>query len=311
MKKSLMYLVFGILLASILATGCLNEERKEGDLEFFDMLGDRVILDRYPERIVTTTPALTEIVFALGKGDDLVGTDSASDYPAEAGSIRDVFTWEGVDLEKLIAVEPELVLMDKTLDITGDDHAAITAMGIPVYRIYPRTIDELLDSIEGIGEVLDAGDEASELIGDFTGRMGAVEENASRVPDGERPKVLHVTYYDGLSDPWVSTDSTFSGSLIEKAGGVCAFSEGSGFGIQASLELIVASDPDIILCSQSSTWPSNTRETILSDGNWAEVPAVESGAVFYVEADWCDRTGPRLILGLEEFHSIIMDHIEE
>ncbi|MGA1849166.1 MAG: ABC transporter substrate-binding protein [Thermoplasmatota archaeon] len=301
-----------VLMAASFA-GCLGEENAargpgSGDdlaINVTDPLGGRVMLEEEPARIVTMTPAITETVFALGKGGLIVGIDSASNHPTEASNIEKVVSWQGLDLEKLILLEPDLVIMDKTLDMSGENYNAMKGSGFQVYRIYPLTVEEVLDSIQGIGDAIGAPGEAGSLVEDFRTRMETVKQNASSIEEEDRPRVLHVTYYDGSSDPWVATDSTFSGSLIEMGGGICAFSDDTGFGVQVSLERIIASDPDLILCSQSSTWPTQTREVILSDSNWQDITAVKEGAVQYVEGDWCDRTGPRLILGLEEFHTRI------
>ncbi len=311
-KTGILSFVAMVLIGASIA-GCLGEENTSRDpgsgdelaINVTDPLGGRVMLEEEPVRIVTMTPAITETVFALGKGGLIVGIDSASNYPSEASGIEKVVSWQGLDLEKLIFLEPDLVIMDKTLDMSEENYNAMKGSGFQVYRIYPTTVEEVLDSIQGMGDAIGASEEADSLVEDFRIRMEAVKQNASLIDEEDRPRVLHVTFYDGKSDPWVATDSTFSGSLIEMGGGKCAFSDDTGFGVQVSLERIIASNPDLILCSQSSTWPTQTREIILSDGNWQDITAVKEGAVHYVEGDWCDRTGPRLILGLEEFHTRI------
>jgi len=314
MKGSRYLPVISFVLVFASMAGCLGDDttgpgHDVGDelaINVTDPLGGRVRLENEPERIVTMTPAITEIVFALGKGDQIVGVDSASNYPPEASDIDKVVSWQGLDLEKLIVLEPDLVIMDKTLDMSEDNYNSMKVAGFQVYRIYPTDVEEVLGSIIGIGDAIGAPVEAGSIVEDFRSRMDVVKQNVTSMDEENRPGVLHVTYYDGSSDPWVATDSTFSGSLIEMAGGRCALSDDTGFVVQVSLERIIASDPDLILCSQSSTWPTQTREIILSDGNWQDIGAVKEGAVHYVEGDWCDRTGPRLILGIEEFHARIV-----
>ncbi|MEA3559657.1 MAG: ABC transporter substrate-binding protein [Candidatus Thermoplasmatota archaeon] len=319
MKKTLLLMMTltSILAVSILS-GCIetgsnivDDKKIEPKIwNFTDPMGELVVLDGEPDRIVTLTPALTEMVYAVGAWDKMVGCDSSSDMPPEAKDLEHVVSWQGIDAEKLVVLDPDLVIMDRTLDITDTIYAEIKELDIPVYRIYPRNLSDVLDAVEAVGELTNETENATAVIEDFEERMEVVSQTADEIAESDVPAVLHVTYYDGTGDPWVATDSTFSGSLITIAGGECAISESSGYGVQMSLESIIESNPDIIFCSQSSSWPTNTREAILGDDRWSEIGAVSSGSVFDVEGDWCDRTGPRLILGLEEFHGHIMDHVE-
>ncbi len=320
MKKPLLLLM---AMASILAisvlSGCIETESEtvveDEKIEsmiwnFTDPLGGKVVLGSEPERIVTMTPALTEIMNAVGAWEKVVGCDSSSDLPPEAKELEHVVSWQGLDAEKLVLLKPDLVIMDRTLDITDMIYTEIKELDIPVYRIYPKNISDVLNAIRAVGELTNETVNATAVIDDFVERMNAVSQAANEIAEEDIPSVLHVTYYDGTADPWIATDSTFSGSLIIIAGGECAISDSSGYGVQMSLESIIESNPDIIFCSQSSSWPTLTRETILGDARWSDINAISSDSVFDVAGDWCDRTGPRMILGLEEFHGHIMDHVE-
>jgi iron complex transport system substrate-binding protein len=257
------------------------------------------------------SPALTETVFALGLGSKVVATDDTSNHPAGAKDLPDVFSYLGLDMESLISVGPDLVIMDKTLDISEEAYTSIKGAGIPVYRIYPRTVEDVLEAISGIGNITGAEEEAGDLIDDFNSRYNTIENTISGWDRQDRPKVLLVSYYDGTSDPWVSTDSTMAGGLVEAAGGTNAVSDDTGIVVQISVETIVGADPDIIICTQSTVWPTPSRTTILSDDGWKDIQAVKEDRVFDVDGDLVDRTGPRLIDGLEAIHGHIIDHEED
>ncbi|MFO8051763.1 MAG: ABC transporter substrate-binding protein [Thermoplasmatota archaeon] len=320
MNKDLLLMITVLLtVGASMISGCIDtesgtdnelEEERKKSWNFTDPLGKEVVLDGEPERIVTMTPALTEMVYVVGAFQKIVGCDSSSDMPPEAQRLEHVVSWQGLDAEKLIALEPDLVIMDKTLDRTDTIYTEVKGLDIPVYRIYPTNLSDVLDAITAVGELTDETDNATAVVEDFRDRMDVVKVAADTILEDSAPKVLHVTYYDGTGDPWVATDSTFSGSLISMAGGECAVSDDRGFVVQISLETIIESSPDLILCSQSSSWPTQTRETIINDDRWTDIPAVENGNVVDVEGDWCDRTGPRLIMGLEEFHGHIMNTAE-
>jgi len=141
--------------------------------------------------------------------------------------------------------------------------------------------------------------------------MGAVSSYMEGVSDDDRPGILLVTFYDGAYDPWVSTDSTMAGGLIEAAGGNNVISDDTGIVVTVSVERVIGADPDIIICTQSSVWPTESKDKIMSDDRWKDISAVRENRVFEVDGDIIDRTGPRLILGLEEMHEHIREYIEE
>ena len=101
-----------------------------------------------------------------------------------------------------------------------------------------------------------------------------------------------------------------TGGLIEAAGGINAISDDTGIVVQVPVETIVGADPDIIICTQSTVWATPTRTTILSDDGWKDIQAVVDGEVYDVDGDIIDRTGPRLIEGLETIHGHFKDHVE-
>lgn len=288
-------------------SGCVDIET-DGDLEFTDDMGDTIYLNGTPERVITLSPALTELVFAIGGGDLVVACDETSDHPDGVQGLQRVFSWDGMDLEAIIAAEPDIIFMDWTLDVTGDDHRALKEIGLNVYRVYPTSMDDIIQNIIEIGDILDLEEGARVLSDDIEIRLNAVEEEASAIVD--RPGVLHISYYDGSSDPWVLTESTFSGGMIDRAGGRCVMTDGSGKGITVSIETIIVADPDIIFTSQSSSWPTSSRSLILSDERLQDVEAVKNGAVYDVEGDLVDRTGPRMIDGLELFQEHITAYAE-
>jgi len=299
-----------LILPFAVLAGCIGDTTIEGDLKYMDPLGAEVILEDVPQRIVTLSPALTETVFALGSGDNVIATDDTSNYPPQAADLPNVFSYLGLDLESLISVEPDLVIMDKTLDISEDGYNSIKGAGIPVYRIYPRSVEDVLEAITGIGEITGTEDEAKDLVDDFNSRFDSIKDVVSGWGQQNRSKVLLVSFYDGTSDPWVSTDSTMAGGLIKAAGGVNAVSDDTGIVVQVPVETIVGANPDIIICTQSTVWPTPSRTTILSDEGWKDIQAVKDGQVHDVNGDLVDRTGPRLIEGLEALHGHIFDLAE-
>ena len=308
MMKHTALLAITILIAGVLMAGCLNDGK--GDLVYIDDMGTEVRLERTPETVITLTPALTEILFLLGCGEMLVGADSDSNYPPEASDVEHISSWQGLDTERIVDLDPDIIFMDHTLDASNERYGTLIGLGLNVYTIYPKDLDGLMDVISDIGSILGVPEKARDELGILNGRISNVEEEASSDPP-RAPVIMHIVYYDGTSDPWVMTDSTFSGDMIERCGGVCAIGDGAGLSVQVGLERIIEADPDIIICSQSSSWPTETRGLVMEDQRLSTLSAVSGDRVFDIDADLIDRTGPRLIDGLEIIRGHVADYHSE
>lgn len=265
-----------------------------------DDMGEKVRVPKKLDKIISMAPSITEILFSLGVGDKIVGKDSASDYPEDCKSIDVVSTFEGVDLEKILAKDPDLIILDKSLDFYDTNYNKLKDYGLCVFRLYPRTLQDVLDNIELLGKVTATDPTAQDIIADLETRINTVKTHETL-----KPKVLYVIYYDGTSSPWVGTSSTFAGDLIETAGGKVAIEDDQGIAIQITVEHLIDLNPDIIFTSQDDDWPTPSRDSILNDDALQEVTAVKNDRVIDVNADLIDRPGPRLVDGLELFSDYI------
>ena len=274
---------------------------------FRDDSGIIVKVPKKIDTIISLSSSITEILYELELGNNIIGRDSGSNYPPEAQKIDVVMTFEGVDIEKMLVKDPDLIIMDKTLDLSEKNYDKMTSFGMNVFRVYPKKLDDILDNIELLGEISSTSEKATELINSLQERIDAVKTRGAAISDSDRPTVLHVVYYDGSSSPWVHTSSTFSGDLVSLAGGNVMVKDNSGFSIQITIEELISKDPDIIFTSQDETWPTPSRDSILNDSLLDSVSAVKNGYVLDLNADLVDRPGPRMIDGLE----LIANHISK
>jgi iron complex transport system substrate-binding protein len=265
-----------------------------------DDMGQNVKVPKKIDKIVSMAPSITEIIFALNVGNKLVGRDQASNFPATAKDIDIVSTYEGVDMELLLVKDPDIIIIDKFLDFYDTNYNKMKDYGFNVFRIYPRTIEDVMDNIELIGKVTNTESTAKQLVEGLEDRIDTVKTRETL-----KPKVLYVIYYDGTTSPWVGTSSTFSGDLVNTAGGKVALEDDMGIAIQTTIENIISLNPDIIFTSQDDVWPTPSRDTILNDEALKDVNAVKNNLVIDVNADLVDRPGPRIVDGLELFS----DHI--
>ncbi len=271
-----------------------------------DDLGSKVKVPKKLNKIISLAPSITEILFELDLGDYIVGIDSASNYPTKCQDIDIVATYEGIDIEAILVKDPDIILMDKTLDLSEKNYEKMIFFGLNVFRLYPLQLQDVLNNIELIGNISDKASNAQSVVNDLKNRIDNVKTRAEVISDSLHPKILHVCYYDGASSPWVHTSSTFSGDLIQISGGIPAVIDDSGKSIQISIEHMIDLNPDMIFTSQDDTWPTPTRKEIFDNDALKGINAVKNNKVFDVTADLVDRPGPRLVDGLELFSEYIV-----
>lgn len=253
-----------------------------------DDVGREVTIPEVPQRIIALAPSHTEVLFAIGAGDKIVGVDSFSDYPAEAAGLPDVGGVLDPNMELMVELEPDLFL-----SIAGAEEIAdrLQERGIPAIIMQPETFDEVLDAIIFTGSIVDARPAAAELVASMKSRVAAVKEKAAAA---QRVKVFYEVWHDPLM---TVGPGGFIDDLIGMAGGENIGSELASAWSEISLETVVAGEPEVIV-----TTFSESRDQLLAGERpgWSGMPAVQNGRVVLIDEDLISRPGPRLVDGLEE-----------
>jgi iron complex transport system substrate-binding protein len=259
-----------------------------------DDAGRVVSLPGAPARIVSLAPSSTEIVCALGACDRLVGVTDFDDYPVEVASVPKVVIATQVDVEKVVATDPQLVLAagNELTPTTVIDQLA--RLGYPVLVLYPESLDALYADIELVASAIDAATTAGQLLADLRARERAVVE---AVAGAERPRTFYeVGVFQGTI--YTAGANSFLASLITIAGGEPITGDALSTAIQ--LEALVAADPQLILLGDAAYDPSITPESVAARAGWEGMTAVVQGHVMAVPEDpVISRPGPRIIDGLE------------
>ncbi len=263
-----------------------------------DDLGRLVAINGTPQRIISLAPSNTEILFALGLGDEVVGVTMYCDYPPEAQDKEKVGDYYGPDIEKIIALEPDLVLA--TDFHRFDLIPALEQQGFAVFAVAPQTLDDVLQSIEKIGEITGKEAEASELVDGMRNKIEEVEEQTKELE--QKPSVFYMTWHDPM---WTVGRDTWIDDLINIAGGVNIFSENFESGAMVQIEWVILHDPEIIITSEwSYDWALNATEL-------ASTNASQTGRIYTFDDDLAQRPGPRLVQGLDWFAYLIHPEIFE
>ena len=280
---SLFFLLIFFLLFSVQDSFCAT---------FTDEVGRRVELPGPPQRLISVAPSVTEVLFALGLGEKVVGVSTYCNYPPEALKKEKVGGYITPSLEKIIALRPDLVIgtADGNLKSFVDK---LSGLGIPIYISNPRSVSEVITAIRHIGEVTFSQSATQKVVDSMKRKMETVREKVQGRP---RPRVLHVLAYDPLIS---SGKGTFVDDLIRFAGGINIAENAEGKHPRYSMEEVIAQDPEvIILSSMKSKDPLADQRQWWE--RWKEISAVRFGRIYVIDSDRILRPSPRIVDGLEE-----------
>jgi iron complex transport system substrate-binding protein len=234
---------------------------------------------------------LTEIIFALGGGDRMVGATRFANHPPEAAELPRVGSYPRPDLERILALDPDLVLATRDGN-PPDAVKRLDALGVPTYVVNPADLEQLFDTIRRIGDILGASDKADAMIRDFRNRLEGVRDHWR---GRDRTRV----FMQIGTDPMVTVGGdTFLNELLETAGGENVMADRTAYPM-VGVEPVVALRPEVILITtmeQGADFLAAKREW----ESWPEIPAARNGRVHLVDSDLYDRPSPRTILALEE-----------
>ncbi len=282
------------LLASMIA-GC-QPQFQPGT--YTDDMGRAVTIDQIPQRLVSFGPSITEILFALGLGERVVGVSDYCDYPEEAKLKPSVGNYFNPSIENIVALDPDLVLTDGHSEgIKGLD-----SLGITFIVIDPKDIDGIFKDIELVGKVTDTEARAKKLIKEMERDMSRV---LNQVKDAPPVRVFYIIDATDPNNPWTAGPGSFADSLITMAGGQNIAAQAPGAWVQFSLEAVVASDPEIIILPAKHGTAFTSPEVLKEHPAWREVTAVKQDRIYIIDGDLVDRPGPRIVQGLEKIAEII------
>ena len=265
-----------------------------------DDLGVAVALKQPPMRLVSLAPSNTELLYALGLGDRVVGVTDYCSYPPEAQKVAKLASYSSLSLEKIVAVHPDLVLAARGNDLEGI--ASLRAAGIQVFSLDIQSVEGLIESTGRVGQLVGAGAAAGRLQQEWRVRVARVR---ARVDSAQvRPQVMWGYFGEPV---YTAGAGTLIDDLIDLAGGVNVGRQAPGAWPPVNLETILSWAPEVLLAAEMSDPLSLEKELARLRGleGWNQVPAVRQGRVYHVDADWLTRPGPRALLALEQLTEIL------
>ena len=256
-----------------------------------DQLGRQVNVPDNPQRIVALAPNITEIIFALGQEHRLKGVTRYSDFPSEAAKLFKVGSYVHLDLERIVALKPDLCIAIKD----GNPRLVaqrLESLKIPVYAVDPKNLDTIMKTIIEIGKLLDAGEKAKMLVQNMHSRIQRVKSLVEKA--AHRPGVF---FQIGIS-PIVSVGTpTFIHELIVLAGGTNLASGPIPYP-RFSREQVLALSPDVFIITSMAR--AAVFEKVKAEwSQWPNLPAVRNKRIYLEDSNLFDRPTPRLLGGLE------------
>jgi iron complex transport system substrate-binding protein len=310
MSYPVSYPLWGWLLAAVMALPAVSVSRVsaepgagEGLFRAVDARGVAVDLGRQPVRLVSLAPSNTELLFALGVGPRIVGVTEYCDFPAAAGAIAKVASYSDLSVERIMAVNPDLVLAARGNDLEG--LKSLQQLGVPAVALDIQTIPALLSAVGRMGRLLGVTAAADSLARELSRRVAIVSASIPDIPSAHRPRVMWGYWGDPI---FTAGHGSLIDHLIREAGGINVAGETSVRWPQVSLESIVDWAPQVLvtthLPADFSAMSSEIEKLRALDG-WSSIPAVQNGHVYHIEANLLTRSGPRMVDGLERLAAIL------
>ena len=257
-----------------------------------DGIGEEVTIEEEPEAIVSLIPSNTELAFALGLGDQIVGVSDHDNYPEEALEKEKIGGLE-LNIEAILALEPDLVLAHPSNDSDGIDQ--LKESGLTVLTMNDATnFDEVYESIELMATVTGTEEESEEIIATMQDDLAALEEKASQIDEEDKKKV----FIEISPEPEIFTpgNNTFENEILTKINAINIAEDEEGW-VELNEEAIVEQNPDVIILTYD--FVEDPVGDVLNRDAWQDIEAVKNEQVIQVDTDLVSRPGPRLVEGAE------------
>lgn len=283
--------------AVVIFSSCTSKTRTSSDTtvqtetrEVTDEAGRRIRVPIRIERVVSLAPNMTEIIYAIGAGNRLVGNTTFCDFPLEAKNVQKVGDTLQPNIERIVALRAQLVLVSTASQLEAFTRQ-MEQQNIPIYITDPKDFEGVLRTIASVGELLGQRDDAQKVVNDMRTRAAAVESAIKSI------KPVRVFYQVSREPLYTAGRDSFITDLIRRAGGISVTADVPGAWPKYSDESALASQPEAIIMA---SFDSMSKDGMEVAGSLQSSPAVKSRRVYGINGDYLSRPGPRLIIGLEE-----------
>lgn len=279
-----------------------EEQKSDFPVTVKDALDEEVVIEEKPEKIISLIPSNTEVVYALGNGEAIVGVTDFDNYPEEAMSKEKIGGIE-FNIEKMISLKPDLVLAhESTADSVKDGLQQLKDAGIQVVVVNDaQSLDSVYESIEMIGKAIGEQEKATELVDDMKERFVKLEKQAESIKEDQKKSVF--VEVSPAPEIYAAGKNTFINEMLELISAKNAIGDMEGWP-KIDQEAIVERNPEVVVTTYGY-YSEKPVEQVLGRQGWNNVKAVKDKQVFDVHSDLVTRSGPRLAEGAEELAKAI------
>jgi iron complex transport system substrate-binding protein len=285
-------LLFAFVINVLLTIPLQGQERS-----FIDEIGRRVKIPHSPRKIISLAPSITEILFALGLNEEIVGVTDFCDYPKAVLSRPRIGGFINPSIEKIVLLKPDLIIGARDGN-RMETIQKLNDLGLSVYVVDPKSYDGVVKTIKNIGEIVGRQDESERIVTNMILKKENILKLTRALP---KPAVFfQVGYFPIIT---VGRD-TLADDLIRSAGGRNISEDESAGYLLYSIETILSKSPDIIIISSMET-KNDSWKLFKMWLNWKAIPAVKRNAIYVIDSNWVDRPAPRVVEGLEALAKMI------
>ncbi|MGB9597491.1 MAG: ABC transporter substrate-binding protein [Candidatus Poribacteria bacterium] len=298
MKKLNIVFVLTICFSLILYA-CGKKLEKKETIPYTDFVGRQVNIPKTVQRIVSMAPNVTEMLFAIGLDNEIVGVTEFCNYPESAKDKAKIGGYYNPNIEVILSLKPDLIVA------TPDGYSKeriekLNKSGIPIFIVNPQKIDDVLDSMLVLGKITGKEEYSKQVVDSLKNRVKVIRDKVSKIPISKRPKV----FYEIGQDPLVTVGpGNFVNDLIKTAGGINIAEDAPNSWPIYSVEAIITKNPDIILTAPP-TMTSSDKNEFERWNKYRTISAVINNRIYAVDPDILLRSGPRIFDGLEKLYSL-------
>lgn len=284
MKKTLIVVLIALFAVPLFAQAVTEVKSESEDL-----------------RIISLAPNVTEIIYALGAGDQLVGRTDYCNYPEQALAVTSIGTLWDPNLEAILALNADVAIASSIVDPSFIE--SLRKAGVEAYQFYEEeNLEGTFELIMSVAKAIGREDKGREMTESLRSRINAVKDKTSAIPSDKKKSTVYIISYGDWGD-YAATGETYLNDVIEAAGGINAAKDGVSWSI--SKELLLAQDPDVVLLGAYSYTAADYVNNFVTLDPYSQLTASKTGNVREINGDAAERQGIRTADTVEEIAAIL------
>jgi len=272
-----------------------------------DDLDQEIVMNEKPEKIISISPNMTEVLFAIGAGENVIGVTTFANYPQEATKVDKIGTITEPNIEKIISMEPDLVIASSVNK--KETVERLRELGINVAGFEAVSVNKAIENIKRIATVTGYQEKGDKITAEMYIKIAEIRNLVDeKLKINERPKVFYEIWNDPL---FTAGANNFIDDLIHMAGGFNIGRLAEGSWPQYNLEKLLIENPDVYVSTPHSADMEISKEQIKNRERFQPISAIQNDRVYILDQDIINRPSPRLVQGLALLTKAIYPELTE